>query len=257
MMGEPVGFSKRQVDRAGATVRELLVAPQAEFNERIFEWVEVIEILNWWRRQHSRPLTAGAMGLRSACQTELGVLPLKPGTVSQRLKRLPTVVDKLFREPKMNASRMQDLGGARAVLPDVQTIRRVQRRLVKNHDDRCRRTGRTRGARISDYIEHPKPSGYRGVHVIVDHHGRWIELQLRTPIQHEWAMLVEQLGSEFASDLKSGVGPPDVLAFLRLLSEALQLESEGVAVDSVMHDELTRLRLAVAAERRIGRMSDG
>lgn len=37
--------------------------------------------------------------------------------VAQRLKRVPTIAGKLLREPGMKLSRMEDVGGVRAVLP--------------------------------------------------------------------------------------------------------------------------------------------
>lgn len=51
------------------------------------------------------------MGLRSCLTTEGLELD-----VSQRLKRLPTIEDKLRRLPRMDLSSMQDIGGCRAVL---------------------------------------------------------------------------------------------------------------------------------------------
>jgi ppGpp synthetase/RelA/SpoT-type nucleotidyltranferase len=37
-------------------------------------------------------------------------------SVTQRLKRLPTIVDKLARHPNMQLTTMEDIGGVRAVL---------------------------------------------------------------------------------------------------------------------------------------------
>jgi len=75
--------------------------------------------------------------------------------VSQRLKRVPTILDKLRREPGMALSWMQDIGGCRAVLDSIEEIRRVERRYT--------RTGARRVVRIADYVTKPKATGYRGL----------------------------------------------------------------------------------------------
>jgi len=48
------------------------------------------------------------MGLRSVVGTEGCTVE-----VTQRLKRVPTIVDKLRREPTMQLASMQDIGGCR------------------------------------------------------------------------------------------------------------------------------------------------
>ncbi len=45
------------------------------------------------------------MGLRSMVRTERCQIE-----VSQRLKRVPTIIDKLLREPTMQLANMQDIG---------------------------------------------------------------------------------------------------------------------------------------------------
>ena len=162
------------------------------------------------------------MGVRSVVATEQCEVD-----VSQRLKRIPTIVDKLRREPTMQLANMQDIGGCRAILDSVQDLRRVERRLRKNRPP----------LRVADYIASPKVSGYRGVHVVVsylDSEGidRAIEVQLRTRVMHEWAFTVERLGGRLKADLKSNVGPAPVLEFLRAASEAMAIEEEGGVVPS-------------------------
>jgi hypothetical protein len=77
-----------------------------------------------------------------------------------------------------------------------------------------------------------------------DHEGdeRRVEVQLRTEVQHEWAVVVERVGGRIGEDLKGGLGPPEVLEFLRLASRAIELEESGVAVPRDLLAELRQAR---------------
>lgn len=154
--------------------------------------------------------------------------------VSQRLKRMPTILDKLLREPTMQLATMQDIGGCRAVLSSVNEVRRVQKRLAKNRPP----------VRTSDYIIDPRASGYRGVHVIVDYDDRLIEVQLRTRVMHEWAITVERLSGRLHVDLKGGEGPPTVLALLQVISTAMAAEENGETVTDALLEEIASKRAA-------------
>lgn len=215
--------SKAQINRAGDTLRKALAREPLEVEELF----AAFEMLAHWRACHAYPLQKATMGLRSVCKTEL-----TPVKVSQRLKREPTMVDKLARFPKMQLARMTDIAGCRAVFHDVGELRRVQKRLSRNRPP----------LNVKDYIERPKDSGYRGLHVIVKYDDFPIEVQLRTAVQHEWAVTVERFGSRLGTDLKSGVGPPEVLDFFHAVSEALELEERGERVDEVLEARIASLR---------------
>lgn len=96
------------------------------------------------RADHRVPLTKATMGLRSVVRSEQCVVE-----VSQRLKRVPTILDKLVREPTMQLANMQDIGGCRAVLNSIDEVHRVRRRLGKNRPP----------LRVSDYIARHVPRG--------------------------------------------------------------------------------------------------
>lgn len=157
------------------------------------------------------------MGLRSRVST----VNCSQVEVSQRLKRIPTILDKLRREPGMKLGRIEDVGGCRAVLRDLDEVYRVLSRYQNRSAD---------VVRIRDYIAEPKKDGYRSVHVIVRYHGRRIEVQLRTLPQHEWAYTVESMTSRFDLDIKTGEGPRSVQEWFAAVSEAMALEEHGDAV---------------------------
>lgn len=227
--------TRTQVNHAGRLFRRWYrgeVISEADLSQ-------AYELIVAWRACHEYSLVKANMGLRSAVSTENCRLE-----VSQRLKRIPTILDKIRREPTMQLANMQDIGGCRAVLESVGEVRRVQRRLVEN---------RTRkGApplRVADYISKPRSSGYRAVHVIVtypdrDGEPRGIEVQLRTRLQHDWAITVERLSGRLRHDFKSGVGPQPVLDLLEAISEAMAIEEAGGEVHEAQMGHLRNLRQA-------------
>lgn len=113
---------------------------------------EAIDTLLRFRAAHQYALGKATMGLRSVVKTT----HCERVEVSQRLKRVPTIVDKLTREPTLSLALMHHIGGCRAVLSSIDELRRVESRL-KNRPP----------VGYADYIENLRDSGYRGVHLIV------------------------------------------------------------------------------------------
>lgn len=113
-------FTLSQVNRAG----RLLRAWNGD-NRPLYGAAErrAMQVLDEFRALHAAPLITANNGLRSMLRTE-GC----PIEVSQRLKRRATILDKLRREPTMALSRMQDIGGCRAIVDSVEQLRRVERR---------------------------------------------------------------------------------------------------------------------------------
>ncbi len=237
MPGLALQYSKSEVNRAGDLLRRRL-GPDLTFRvsteDEIGELVQAGEVAYHFRACHAYPLQKVTVGLRSAVVTETGRSPV----VAQRFKRFPSMLNKLLRYPDMSLARMQDIGGCRAILRDGDELRRVLRRIRKNW--------RPPDNRVKDYISNPAPSGYRGIHLIVERDERLIEVQLRTPIQHEWAIAVERMGSRHGHDLKSGSGPPELLMFFQLASEGMAIEERGELPDEAFMDRYWQARLDAA-----------
>jgi putative GTP pyrophosphokinase len=218
-------YSKSRVDRAGRFLAEALRAA-AEDRRRVGqqreELVEAIQIVDWWRGEHAWPLSRVAANLRYYA-AEQG-----DPVVAQRLKKFPTIAGKLLREPRMKLSRMADIGGVRAVLPDQDAVYRVGARLRKNWTI----------TKTRDYIAEPKDDGYRALHLINRHRGRLIEVQLRTTFQDSWANAVEANARVIAPGLKFGGGPENVREYFVALAEMLASLDQGRPVDREL---LTRL----------------
>ncbi|MFT4042180.1 MAG: hypothetical protein QM673_03360, partial [Gordonia sp. (in: high G+C Gram-positive bacteria)] len=160
-----------------------------------------------------------------------------------RLKRVPTIIDKLHREPGMNLARMADIGGCRAVLDSIGELRRVESRLCQGRPPKIHH----------DYIAEPKVSGYRGVHVISVYNTRLIEVQLRTRVMHEWAFMVERVTGQMGTDIKSGKGPQAVRDWFQAVSEAMALEEQGLTVHETLAERVTSLRVTAQPFLRAGR----
>lgn len=205
--------SKNQVKKAGSTLRRVIRGDLELDDKGLDSYLNALGTIEAWRAAHAKPLVSANNGLRSMLRTE-GC----PVEVSQRLKRMSTIVDKLEREPTLALPNMQDIGGVRAIVPTIEEIRRVETRLKKNRTV----------VGYSDYIKSPRASGYRGVHVVVlyGQDDRQIEVQLRTPLMHEWAITVERLSSVFGENLKQD-GTTSAQSFMARVSEAMALEERG------------------------------
>jgi ppGpp synthetase/RelA/SpoT-type nucleotidyltranferase len=231
------GPTKSEVNRAGEKMRRIEreireQGPPDDRRELVGRVTPHFAVILLFRALHQYPLTKATMGLRSMVKSEHCRVE-----VSQRLKRFNTILDKLERQPTMTLSRMQDIGGCRAVLDSIDEVRRVEQRLRKNRPP----------LRVADYISQPRSSGYRAVHVIVTYpdlggDARAIEVQLRTRTMHEWAIAVERLGGRLRQDLKSGDGPTEVLDWLSAISEAMAIEEQGGTVSPERIERLRELR---------------
>jgi len=222
--------TKEEVNRAGRLIAELLAAFKADDSETLerLEGDELprldsaVAVIEWWRGLHAKPLTSLSANLRHYLKEQ------GPVVVTQRLKRAPTMIDKLLREPTMNLTQMADIGGCRALLADQDKVYAVAARLRRNWD-----VTRTR-----DYAAEPKDSGYRAVHLIVRRKGRLIEVQLRTPLQDAWANQVEEDSRRVGRNFKGGEGQQEVHDYYAVVSELLALRELDVEPDEDLRQRL-------------------
>jgi hypothetical protein len=208
------GYSRNAVNRAGIALREWW-QDDDEFARP--EAVEAFVAMIAFRESFQSPLNKTVNGLRSMVRSECPELkqPDARVPVAQRLKRLEQIVNKLVRIPRMQLWTMGDIGGCRAVLPSRDKVDGVLRRIRKNWDLH---------GRVRDYRDQPAGSGYRAIHVMVIRNGRLIEIQLRDPREHEWALAVERTGARLGIGLKEGEGPDDLKEYFRLVSLGIYME---------------------------------
>ena len=125
-----------------------------------------------------------------------------------RLKRPESIIAKLERESRIRLSRMQDIAGCRLLAANKAEQDEIYTRLQTDFDI----------YRAYDIRERPH-SGYRAVHLVVRRGDRFVEVQVRTERQREWAHLSED-ATALDPAIKYGGGEPAIRQALDELSAA-------------------------------------
>jgi hypothetical protein len=127
-------------------------------------------------------------------------------------------IRKKLRDTPLTLYQIQDIGGCRAIVGTVDQLRAIVRLYEQ---------GQSRHGIIKpwDYVDSPKPDGYRSYHLALKFTGQGdeggynrqrIEVQIRTRLQHVWATAVEAVGVVRGEDLKGGKGNGDWLRLFAL-----------------------------------------
>lgn len=196
-------YSRKEVQRAG----ELLLIENIALNDPD-KYSHAMQVLSYWRSCHIYPLDIVAEKLQSASKRID-----KQSIVAKRLKRTPSIINKLRRFESMKLRNMQDIGGCRAIVSSIKKANKLKRELNKRRE-----------FRVVDYIEKPKEDGYRGIHLIGKFIGKnrsdeySIEIQIRTLVQHAWATAVEIIDLFTNQALKSNQGKQEWKDFFRNVS---------------------------------------
>ncbi len=172
-----------------------------------------IDIVNNFRTAHAFPLNTLQLFLRTHAKSIH-----ERSIIAQRLKRSSSIWAKLERFETMELWDMQDIGGCRAVVRNLDGVQRLVEafkssriRHILSHED--------------DYIQQPRDSGYRSRHLIYRYfsdrnevyNGLKVEVQIRTPLQHAWATTVETVDAFTQQALKSSRGRRDWERFFQLM----------------------------------------
>ena len=149
---------------------------------------------------------------------------------------MESIVFKLQQQQgKMDLTQMNDVAGCRAVLWQVEQVPRLVEKLNKIFAP----DGPFK-PKFYDYIEHPKPDGYRGVHIAIQYqsknprHASWcgqrVEIQIRSTLQHAWATAVETVDLFAHEKLKLGQGSKPWSRFFALASSAFASSEDSAIV---------------------------
>lgn len=202
--------SKNKINKAG----RILV----ESNPGTTEFASALDLADRWRACHAYPINTFNSTLRDKLRSSY-----PDSIVAQRLKRMPTIIDKLRRYPAMQLTTMQDIGGLRAVLGSVADVYKLSETYRDNTQFKHELVDE------KDYIYKPRgEDGYRSLHLIYKYKNLRnpaydslrIELQLRTKLQHTWATAVETMGTFLGQALKSRQGDQEWLDFFAITSSA-------------------------------------
>lgn len=171
------------------------------------------------------------MVMKRSLEKELEKSKINYILVSQRLKRLTSIIYKLDLNPKMGLGGMQDIGGYRVVLKDVKDLNRLK--IILENQKISHKL-----EKINNYVEKPKISGYRSIHYIYKYSSKVekyndlrVELQIRTKLQHNWATAVETVGIATKTSLKSSQGDDEWLMFFRIVSSLFAIKENLPVLD--------------------------
>lgn len=232
MKSSEVRYSKTRVDRAG----ELLKNKSSSAGGI----AAALEVLSNWRAYHAIPLDNFATLLRQRTQ--------KINTnavVAQRLKRTPSILLKLSSHRTMRLSAMQDIGGLRAILESNEDVYRLLELYKKSKSKHSLFS-------LDDYIEKPKKDGYRSVHLVYKLSktpSLFLEIQLRSQLQHIWATGVEVFGTLENSSFKSGQGSRKWLDFFALLSSVFAIKENQPPLKE--HTDISKAALIMRIQKEI------
>lgn len=219
-------FSKNQIKKAGESIRKEGVTS------------ENVKLIQNYRAAHLYPL----MIIKNLVWKH--IQKIAPNAIiARRLKRLPTIIDKLTRatldginKNTMCVTRMQDIGGCRVIVDNKEQLLQLNSSLVQSRTLHITKLSR-------DYNINPKKTGYRGIHRIYQCYGKrkehdWkgftIELQLRTRLQHLWATTVEVVDLCEGKTLKTNPydADPRWIAFFREMSDFLADEDGFISLSN-------------------------
>ncbi len=205
--------SKNQINKAGKILSGRIP------NSITDEFENAIKLTSKWRACHAYPINT----FQSTLRTKLKNGGYINYIVAQRLKRLPTIIDKLKRYPAMQLTTMQDIGGVRAILNTVKDVYNLRKEYAKSIHFKPMLINEY------DYINHPRnEDGYRSLHLVFkykniqnpNYDDLKIEMQIRTKLQHAWATAVETMGTFLGQALKSRQGDKKWIDFFALASSA-------------------------------------
>lgn len=176
-----------------------------------------LDILQEYRSAHVEPMKY-VIHLLDEC-----LIPVGNGILAARLKRLPTIIDKLTRQTldgsnpnSIQITRMGDIAGCRVILKDIDTLIKfnsvleltpypfIEMKVNKN------------------YLSNPKRTGYRGLHKQFRYNSQFdIEVQLRTQLQHTWSTAVEVVDLFEGTKLKTrpNEANPKWIEFFKILAD--------------------------------------
>lgn len=252
-------YKRKDLDRAGAALIGL----------DPFKRLQALDTIADWRKMHLPVLRELYAELTEYLKSNGITFEFS----SHRIKRTQAIIEKLENNKDMGLGGLHDIGGIRFVFSDMDALAIAEAAIVSFQPKNF-----TRKDKVRNYIKDPKPSGYRGIHYVYkyeseneDYDGLQIELQIRTKLQHSWAMAVETASLISGASLKAPIHDGNVWrSFFRLTSAVFSRREDMPVVQyyaahtdeqlcaeyfsyvgcRIMVDRLKSLNVAVGYERR-------
>lgn len=203
-------ISKKRVDKIGDEIRSNLLKDQTPTDEQL-------SILQSWRKSYREAL--------NTVNDELNHIMNRidnQGIITYRIKRIESIFSKLKRFPHMKLSRMHDIAGARCIVSNEQKIYRLLHEIQQSKIINI--------LHIDNYIDHPKDTGYKSIHLRCSCEEKIIEIQLRDETQHSWATLVEIVDVIYKTKIKEydddNEGKKGLCLFFKIISKSKNLTKE-------------------------------
>jgi putative GTP pyrophosphokinase len=173
---------------------------------------EDLDMLSAYRNSFAEPANTVANAVRELSGIKVAV---------RSLKTTLSIVAKLRRDGVKQLSAMQDIGGCRVTVDNLTMQDELVEKLMIAFSD----------AKLYDRVAKPS-HGYRAKHLVVKLAGKRIEIQVRTVMQNNWALLSESLADQWGQNIKYGEGSQHVLGHLKNMSMQFQ-KWEQVALSEV------------------------
>ena len=208
--------SKSHVSKLGLT----LISESASEQDMAKALAEV----DIWRALHLKPLQSICEQLDSLFKK--ASIPVEFS--SSRIKRMESIIAKLHNNSKgnMRLGGLDNIGGARYVFKDMECFL-VAYEALKGFSPKDFSVKKIHNYTFTDDNgSGPKESGYRSIHFIYEYKsddkvydGLHVELQIRTVLQHSWAMAVETASMIDRVSLKANINDGNEWReFFRLVS---------------------------------------
>lgn len=234
--------SKNKINNAG----KVLISNESDNAS----FLRALKLAEKWRACHAYPLNTFNTYLRNNIKKIHGN-PI----VAQRLKRMPTIIDKLSRYPSMKLTTMQDIAGIRAIvdrIEDVFSLVNIFHVAKFPHSL----------TNEKNYIISPRDEdGYRSYHLIYKYKSNFapayndllIELQIRTKLEHIWATAVETMDTITGQALKYRKGQQDWQDFFAITSSAFAYIEETPLIPRFSHlSKIQTFKEVSLIEKKIG-----
>ncbi|WP_278673060.1 RelA/SpoT domain-containing protein [Alistipes indistinctus] len=220
-------ISKSAIDKAG----NILAKEKFQTYE---EWESSDAIFDEFRQAHLQPLTSTTIALQNWFRADNASY-----IIVQRLKRKPQILRKLKRL-NTRLTQLQDIGGLRVIVDQNSDVDK----LIEYITSKLKQQTSIVVKRIVDYREKGRDdSGYRAAHIVMERDGVFLELQIRSRIQHYWAELIERTSVIYGYVIKELEGDRRVINYFKDLSNLFYLIETGQQPDSSQKIDIERSRI--------------